>query len=91
MDATEYLKKAIDLAGGQTELAERINQHIPPSVQKVKQANIWSWLNRSHRVPSEYAIPLQLAVDSEVTAMQVCPDTFRPDIADLVIREASVA
>lgn len=91
MDAIEYLKQAIELAGGQTELAERINRHIAPTVQSVKQANIWSWLNRSGRVPSEYAIPLQLAVDGQVTAMDVCPDTFRPDIAELVIRRSEVS
>ena len=83
MDTITYLEKAIQLCEGQTELADRINAHLPPTVKTVKQANIWSWLNRSHKVPPEYAIPLQLAVDGQVTAAQVCPDAFRPDIAEL--------
>lgn len=86
MDATDHLAKAIRLAGGQKGLAERINQHLPPDVTRIRQAHVWSWLHRSHRVPPEYAIALQLAVDGAVTAAEVCPDTFRPDIADLVIR-----
>ena len=86
MSETDYLQRAIDHVGGQTTLADEINLHLSSRVPKIKQANVWSWLHRSGRVPPEYAISLQIAVGGVVTAAEVCPDVFRPDIAELTLK-----
>ena len=80
MDTMEYLEKAVGLAGGQKALAMAINRYLSKNVTPVKQANVWSWLHRSRRVPPVYAIPIQLAVGGAVTALDLCPETFRPDL-----------
>ena len=45
----EALQKAIELAGGQANLARQIG---------VKQGHVWWWLNRSKKVPARYIKPI---------------------------------
>ena len=66
------LENAIQLAGGQTQLARRLGG-------SVKQAYIWNWLNRDKRVPGEYVIPIEKAVDGKVTRHELRPDLYPKD------------
>lgn len=63
------LEKAIELAGGQSELARIIN---------VSQPRIWNWLHRDKKVPAEYVNAIVNATGERVTRHQLRPDIF-PD------------
>ncbi len=58
----EALAKAVDLAGGQTNLAKSIGK---------RQGDIWAWLFRTGIVPTEYLVPIEEAVDHEVTIREL--------------------
>lgn len=61
------LEKAVEIVGGQTNLALHIN---------VTQAHVWGWINRSSgKVPGEYCIDIARA-----TAWKITPHELRPDI-----------
>jgi TorA maturation chaperone TorD/DNA-binding transcriptional regulator YdaS (Cro superfamily) len=63
------LAKAIDIVGGQTQLARLLD---------VKQANVWHWLNKAGRVPGEYVLAIETATGGQVTRHQLRPDLY-PD------------
>lgn len=64
------LERAIEIAGGQTALAQRIG---PP----IKQAHVWYWLNRSDGVvPAEHCAAIEEATDGEITRHDLRPDIF---------------
>ena len=65
----EALKRAVEIAGGQTALAEALG---------VKQAHVWNWLNRDNALPAEYCIPIERATDGRVTRHELRPDIY-PD------------
>lgn len=65
----EALQRAIDAAGGQSELARRIGK---------KQGNIWDWL-QAGRVPAEACIPIERAVGGAVTRHELRPDIYPID------------
>ena len=78
-ESRRALQKAVELAGGQAELARLIGG-------KVRQAHIWNWLNRDQRIPAERAIQVEVAVERKVTREQLRPDIFgKPSRA--VLRE----
>lgn len=64
------LAQAIDLVGGQTQLARLLG---------VKQANVWHWLNKAERVPGEYVLAIEAATGGQVTRHALRPDLY-PDI-----------
>ena len=68
----EALEKAVELAGGQTALAESIG---------VKQTHIWNWLNRDKRVPAERVIAVEQATDGRVSRHSLRPDIYPVDAA----------
>lgn len=81
------LVRAIKLAGGQTSLARSVNGVIRSlesggfylgvqSPSPLKQAHIWSWLNRDKGVvpPAEYVIPIELAVG--LSRHELRPDIY---------------
>lgn len=61
------LKRAVELAGGQSSLARAIG---------VKQQHVWNWLNRDGKTPPERAIPIEVAVGGAVTRYELRPDVF---------------
>lgn len=63
----ENLKKAIDLAGGQTQLSKAIN---------VSQPRLWNWLNRDKIVPAEFVRPICQAVQDQIKPHELRPDIF---------------
>lgn len=63
--SVEPLKKAIELAGGQTKLA---------AICKTSQGRIWNWLNRDLRVPAEFVLPIERATG--VSRHELRPDLY---------------
>lgn len=61
------LRKAIEIAGSQAELARRIGK---------TQAHIWNWLHRDSRVPAEMVLAIEAATGNVVTRHQLRPDIF---------------
>lgn len=66
---TDALAKAIEVVGGQTQLARLLG---------VKQANVWHWLNKAERVPGEYVLAIETATGGQVTRHDLRPDLY-PD------------
>lgn len=63
----EALKRAVEIAGGQTALARALG---------VQQAHVWNWLNRDKVLPAEYAIPIERATGGAVTRHELRPDLY---------------
>jgi hypothetical protein len=79
--AVKALQRAVEIAGGQAKLANSVNERLQTrpewrDVKRLKQAHIWAWLNRTQKVPGEYGIPIEEAVDRGVTRHQLCPSVF---------------
>lgn len=66
------LFKAVELLGGQTQLAAAATACGP---KKVEQSHVWNWLNRDSKVPGEYAIAV-----AKATGFRVTPHELRPDL-----------
>lgn len=69
----EALQTAIDLVGGQSELGRRVG---------VSQQAVWSWLNRTHRVPAEMVLKIERATDGKVSRHKLRPDLYPPEAAE---------
>ena len=72
------LRRAIELSGGQAALAKRLDeigqrQHPP---MRCKPQNVWAWLNRDGKVPSEWARLVAEAVDFRVLPAEVRADIY---------------
>lgn len=65
------LQIAVDLAGGQTNLAKACGG-------KVRQGHVWKWLNKSKTPvpPAKHCKSIIKACDYKVTAHQLRPDLF---------------
>ena len=87
---TLYLRRVIELVGGQVALAAAIRQRIPGC--KVSQAHVWKWLNRAKCPvpPAEYVCAMAEAVDYEVTPHQLRPDVY-PHSQDGLPRDREAA
>ena len=68
MSNTDALRKAIEIVGGQTELARRIGG-------SVKQQHIHSWLKRSY-IPPDRVLAIEAATDRAVTRHELRPDLY---------------
>lgn len=60
----------VRLAGGQAELARRC---------QTSQPRIWQCVHRNLRVPADLVIPLERAVQGQVTRHQLRPDLYPAD------------
>lgn len=69
MTMLEALERAVELAGGQSELARRIGG-------TVKQQHVHYWLKVMGKISEKHAIAAELAVDGQVTRYQLRPDVF---------------
>lgn len=75
MTPLEALEKAVEVAGGQTALAEICGG-------KAKQQHVFNWLNRDKKLPEKFAIRVQratAALGDAVYAWQLRPDVFSKD------------
>lgn len=61
------LETAVEIAGGQTALGRLIDED---------QKTIWAWLNKTKRVPAEAVIPIEKAVEGQVTRHELRPDIY---------------
>jgi len=80
MNELEALEKAIEIAGGQRELAERVTFEalklgLVTQDRPIKQQHISNWKNREKRCPSKMARAISLAVNSAIP-----PSLLRPDL-----------
>lgn len=76
------LERAIDIVGGQSELARRLG---------LKQANVWHWLNRSGRVPAEHVIAIEEATGAQVTRHDLRPDLYPSAAGGMALPEEELA
>lgn len=67
------IARAVKAAGGQAELARRLSEIMS---KPIKQQHIWNWLSRDAMVPAEYAIPIEKAVDNQVSRHEIRPDIY---------------
>ena len=68
------LQRAVDLVGGQSEMARRLsaitNRNVTP-------AHVWNWLNRAAgAAPAEYCLAIEAATSGAVTRYALRPDVF---------------
>jgi DNA-binding transcriptional regulator YdaS (Cro superfamily) len=61
----DALKKAVDVAGGQSNLARAIG---------VKQQHVWNWLNRDGKPAAESVLSIEAATG--VSRYELRPDVF---------------
>ncbi|MBA1187944.1 helix-turn-helix domain-containing protein [Pseudomonas entomophila] len=64
------IEAVVRLAGGQAELARRC---------QTSQPRIWQCVHRNLRVPADLVIPLERAVQGQVTRHQLRPDLYPAD------------
>lgn len=67
------LEKAVELAGGQAELARKLSDVMD---RKILQQHVWNWLNRDSQLPAEYVIPVEKAVDGKVSRHDLRSDLY---------------
>ena len=68
------------VADNQSELARLINERLIEqgrTAERVSQANVWWWLNRSYKVPSELAE--EVAAITGIPKERLLPRVFRED------------
>lgn len=75
-----YLLKAVEMAGGQSQIAGCLNGLMPNRGRPISQAHVWKWLNnlKGQTPPAEYVIPIVISVEGKVTPHQLRPDLY-PD------------
>lgn len=71
----QALQKAVNVAGGQTELAKAID----PTRRRLKQQNIWTWLNRDKKTSAKWVVKVSQATG--VPCHQLRPDIFPAPLA----------
>lgn len=81
MTKLEALKAAIQLAGGQSAMAEKLTHaahrlEMIPIHKNISQQSVYNWLTRQKQSPSKYAWLISDAVDGEITANQLRPDLY---------------
>lgn len=70
----DALERAIEVCSGQSALARELERRTG---KKVDQGNIWSWLNRTMRVPPEFAPHIEhicAEKGKRITREELCPD-----------------
>ena len=70
------LKRAVDLAGGPSALADGLRAY--KALSKISQSNIWNWLHRDKRLPAEACRPIEAVMNGAVKAWELRPDLFDP-------------
>jgi len=75
------LRLVIELAGGQTALAEKLTElasdsQLIPIEKSVSQQSVSHWINRHKQSPSKFVGLIAAAVNHKVTAKQLRPDLY---------------
>ena len=76
------LIRTINIVGGQTELASRINQWMVSKGchdRVVKQQHVWKWVNHSSGIPTvppAYRVAIEEITDGAVTARDLSHDIY---------------
>lgn len=65
----KHIKRAIEIVGGQTELAKAVGGTC-------KQQHVWNWLHRDTEITLENALKIERATGGKVTQAQLRPDLF---------------
>ena len=82
MNKREAVKKAIELAGGQTALARLVG---------TRQSSVFNWLNRGQEMPADQVLTVAWALDFEITPHEMRPDLYPyPDDALPKIERARI-
>lgn len=63
--SVKALKKAVEIAGGQTALGRLIGRD---------QGTIWAWLNKTRKVPAEEVLKIEAA--TSVSRYELRPDLY---------------
>lgn len=83
MKSLEALQKAVDIAGGQTRLAEMIAKYTK---KNIFQPHVWHWLNKGEgKVPAEYCAAIEWGTG--VTRKELHPDdwqTIWPELTSFI-------
>jgi hypothetical protein len=79
----EALVRAVELAGGQTLFAEKLNGALelltparPHAAKPIRQQNVDWWMRRAKKLPAELARAAEVALDGRVTRYEFRPDVF---------------
>lgn len=73
----ESLQKAVDLAGGQAQLARGIRERIPGS--KISQPHVYKWLNSPNpdqMPPADVVLPISVFLEYRMTPHDLRPDLY---------------
>ena len=76
MSELEYLKKAVNLLGGQRAFSKACGNGVT-------QQHVYNWLNRDQKLPEKYAYAVQAATAKKgdtVYMWQLCPMAFPKDV-----------
>src|SRR4051794_41026957 len=73
------LLRAIDIAGGQTALAERLSGVMR---RKIVQQHVHNWLKYAKKLPTDVCLPIQYATQGQVKASTFRPESYFPSIFD---------
>lgn len=81
----ESLIKAIDMAGGQAQLARGIRKYLPGS--KIGQVTVWGWLNtvKFEVPPPETVLPIAESLEWKMTPHELRSDLY-PNPGDAMPR-----
>jgi len=75
MDAVKNIKRAIEIAGGQSALARLISEKRRREKRKgVRQSHVWTWLNRDKKVPPEFCPDIESVTNGVIRCEDLCPD-----------------
>jgi len=82
----QSLLQAVELAGGQVDLARGIRERIPGS--KIGQVHVWGWLNqvKMEVPPADVVIPMADFLGYRMTPHDIRPDLY-PNPTDAVPEE----
>jgi DNA-binding transcriptional regulator YdaS (Cro superfamily) len=77
-DSTSALERASKAVGGDTKLAEAINEAaLPmPAITPKGKGHVGKWHARGGVVPPEVVLRIEAATDGEVTRHELRPDVF---------------
>lgn len=64
------IKKAADICGSQVALAKAVGK---------TQKHVWNWINRDKKVPAEYVLDIEKAVNYKITRHELRPDIYPPE------------
>lgn len=76
MNEFQALECAVRVLDGQSNMARVLTERTG---KEVKQQNIWSWLNRSKRLPERFAYAVEEATREAgevILACDLCPGSF---------------